>query len=364
MRAPFVSILIPAFNAERWIRDTLHSALGQTWEGKEIIVVDDGSSDGTYQIARRFESDSVRVFRQAKQGAAGARNTAFSLSKGDYIQWLDADDLLAPDKIARQIEVLKECNGSRTLLSSEWGRFLYRHERAKFVPTALWCDLSPCEWLVRRMGQNLYMQTSTWLVSRELTEAAGPWDTTLLSDDDQEYFCRVLLASDGVRFVPEAKVYYRLSGYDSLSYIGTSVKKREAHWSSIQLHIRYLRSLEDSQRTRAACVAWLQSRMSVFYPEQLHIFQQAAELSESLGGSLEIPKLSWKYAWIKAIFGWALARRAQGVLPRFRWGVRRAWDKALFRVEQLKPGSAAGAQRRDLKYCAPSQGRLGKSGSC
>jgi len=59
---------------------------------------------------------------------------------------------------------------------------------------------------VPQLGQNLYMQTATWLVSRELTEAAGPWDTRLLGDDDGEYFCRVLLASNGVRFVPEAKV--------------------------------------------------------------------------------------------------------------------------------------------------------------
>ena len=75
------------------------------------------------------------------------------------------------------------------------------------------------------MQLNLYMQTASWLVSRELAEAAGPWDTRLLGDDDGEYFCRVLLASDGVRFVPEAKVYYRTSGTSSLSYIGNSDKK-------------------------------------------------------------------------------------------------------------------------------------------
>ena len=153
------------------------------------------------------------------------------------------------------MEAADQCGSKRTLLSSEWGRFLHRCDRAKFLPTPLWCDLSPAEWLVRRMGKNLYMQTATWLVSRELTAAAGPWDTRLLSDDDQEYFCRVLLASDGVRFVPGARVYYRASGSGSLSYIGTSEKKREAHWLSLQLHIGYLRSLEDSERARAALCA-------------------------------------------------------------------------------------------------------------
>jgi glycosyltransferase involved in cell wall biosynthesis len=291
---PLVSILIPAFNAQEWIADTLRSAIAQTWELKEIIVVDDGSTDNTLAIARQFESDVVRVVTQENQGAAAARNHAFALSQGDHIQWLDADDLLSPDKIQKQLEALGERAGKSTLLSSAWGRFMYRYHRAKFEPTALWCDLLPAEWLLRKMGQNLYMQTATWLVSRELTETAGPWDTSLLSDDDQEYFCRVLLASDGVRFVPEAKVYYRASGCGSLSYIGSSDRKKDAHWRSLQLHVGYIRSLEDGERVRAACVSYLQNRMFIFYPERSDIFCQAEQLCRTLGRQLETPRLSWK----------------------------------------------------------------------
>jgi len=341
MKRPLVSILIPAFNAEVWIADTLRSAMAQTWEPKEIIVVDDGSTDETLAVARRFESGSLRVVTQPNQGAAAARNKALALSLGDYIQWLDADDLLSPDKIQKQMEALGERGSKHTLLSSAWGRFWYRHERAKFVPTALWCDLLPKEWLLHKLGQNLYMQTATWLVSRELTEAAGPWDTRLLSDDDQEYFCRVLLASDGVRFVPEAKVYYRASGPGSLSYIGSSDRKREAHWRSLQLHVGYIRSLEDSERVRAACVEYLQNRMFIFYPERLDIFRHAVELSRTLGGQLEIPHLSWKYSWIRALFGWRLARRAQWSLPKLKWSLVRLWDKTLFRIEPRRPAANA-----------------------
>src|SRR5207237_10098693 len=70
---------------------------------------------------------------------------------------------------------------------------------------------SPVEWLLRKMGENLHMQTATWLTSRELAQAAGPWNTRLLSDDDSEYFCRVLLASKATRFVPEARMFYRIN---------------------------------------------------------------------------------------------------------------------------------------------------------
>ena len=283
---PLISILIPAYNAQEWIADTIHSAIAQTWPRTEIIVVDDGSSDSTLAIARTFESQGVRVISQKNQGASAARNTAFLHSRGDYIQWLDADDLLAPDKIARQMELVMKGLSPRTLLSSPWAHFMYRTRHAEFIPSSLWCDLSPKEWLLCKMEQNIYMQTATWLVSRELTEAAGPWDIRMIGDDDGEYFCRVLLASNGVRFVPEAKVYYRAFQFASLSYIGRFPHKIEAHWASMQLHIRYLRSFGDDARVRAACLQFLRDSLIYFYPETSHIVQEAEQLASELGGSL------------------------------------------------------------------------------
>src|SRR5207247_768048 len=110
---PLVSILIPAFNAQEWVADTLKSAMGQTWPRKEIIVVDDGSRDQTLAIARGLGSKEVSVVTQANQGAAATRNRAYSICQGDYIQWLDADDLLAPDKIARQMDAVDRGQTSR-----------------------------------------------------------------------------------------------------------------------------------------------------------------------------------------------------------------------------------------------------------
>lgn len=340
---PLVSILIPAYNSQQWLSDTLRSAVAQTWESKEIIVVDDGSTDQTLKVARAFESPSVRVVTQKNQGAPATRNSAFALSRGEYIQWLDADDLLAPDKIARQMVALKPGDSKRILLSSAWGRFMYRSDRAEFVPSLLWSDLSPAEWLLRKMGQNLFMQTSTWLTSRELSEKAGPWDPTMIIDDDGEYFCRVLLASEGTRFVAEAKVYYRAAGTSSLSYLGISDKKLDAQWRSMQLHIGYLRSLEDSPRVRAACLAYLQNWLVHFYPERLDIVQQVHSAATELGGELHVPRLSWKYSWIAALFGLPLAKRAQLFMPRIRWSVESSWDRALFHIRRGRPAENVAA---------------------
>lgn len=330
---PLVSILIPAYNAEEWIAYTLDSAIAQTWPRKEIIVVDDGSTDRTAEVARRFASKEVVVVSKANEGSAATRNHALKLSQGEYIQWLDSDDILAPDKIARQLAALQEGHSRRRLLSSPWAYFFYRTERARFTPTSLWSDLSRVEWLLRKMGENLHMQTATWLTSRELTEAAGPWDSRLANDDDGEYFCRVLLASAGTRFVPEARVFYRVAQSKRVSYIGNSDKKKEALLISMKSHVEYLRSLEESERVRKACLTYLQNWYDNFYPERPDLVAELQDLAARLQGRLEIPRLRWKYAWIRPIFGWKAAKQAQAALPEWKASLIRRWDKARFESE-------------------------------
>jgi hypothetical protein len=145
----------------------------------------------------------------------------------------------------------------------------------------------------------------------------------------------VLLASDGVKFVPESKVFYRASGIGALSYIAGSSRKIEAQFASMQMHIGYLRSLEDSPRVRSACVRYLQNWLSAFYPERPDIVSRAERLAVDLGGRLEPPGFSWKYAWIRTVAGPDLAKRAQVLSRRARWSVSRSMDKALFRAERF-----------------------------
>jgi glycosyltransferase involved in cell wall biosynthesis len=332
---PLVSILIPAFNAERWLADTIKAALGQTWPRTEIIVVDDGSSDGTLAVARQFSSSTVRVLTQANSGAAAARNRAFECCQGDYIQWLDADDFLGPDKIARQVKAIDDGSlGKRSLLSGAWGYFLHRVGSARFCPSPLWCNLTPIEWLLRKMEHDAFMAIESWLVSRELTELAGPWDTRLSRDDDGEYFSRVLLASDGTRFVPEAKSYYRMSGSGSLSHPSGSPRKLESLFLSFTRQIGYLLAREDSERSRAACLAYLQEHFVDFYHETPNFVPQLQQLASTLGGGLEAPKLSWKYAWIQKSLGWTAAKRTNLLYNRMKWSFMRSWDRALLLMDR------------------------------
>jgi hypothetical protein len=173
------------------------------------------------------------------------------------------------------------------------------------------------------------MQTATWLVSRELSEAAGAWDPRLKGDDDGEYFSRVVIRSDGITFVPDARVYYRASSSARLSYIGASDAKMEAQFLGMELQIGYLRGVHDSDRVRRACVTYLQTWLPYFYPNKPDIVRRAQELAVSLGGELHTPQLSWKYDWIRRLFGWHAAKCVQMKYNERKSILLNSWDRAL-----------------------------------
>ena len=328
---PLVSILIPAFNAEKWIAETLESAIGQTWERKEIIVVDDGSRDQTLAIARQFSSKGVSIVTQENQGASAARNKAFSLSQGDHIQWLDADDLLAPNKISLQMEAAASCPNGRTVFSSSYFLFYWRLEKAWCVPDSLWQDLKPIEYLILHLSQNQWMSPAVWLVSRSLTEKVGPWDERLSLNDDGEYFSRVIAASDLVNFVREAKCYYRVSGLNQLSR-SNSESARRSLWLSLQLCIAHLRSLEDSERTRMAALSCLQSYVESFYPEEVEQLREMNELAIKLGGKLTAPRFNRSMNILKSLVGRKLAKETLAIYRKLRLVAAIKFDEALYRL--------------------------------
>lgn len=321
-----VSILIPAYNAEKWIADTINSALAQTWPKKEIIIVDDGSTDNTLHIARAFVSKEVRVITQENGGACSARNKALSYAQGDYIQWLDADDLLHPAKISLQMKGSESGATSKILLTCSWGKFFFREGKAKFKPNPLWQDLQPIEWIIKKFEDSVWMNPTVWLVSRRLAEISGPWDQRTEPDDDGEYICRVVAASNEVRFVPNAKCYYRIGNTGSLSS-RRSVKQITSFFLSMRLQIDHLIALEDSKRTRFACVKLIQNTLPLFYPEYPEIVSQAFELAHSMGGDLSPPAESVEFWLSKKIFGWKAAKKIKNASYRAKLLTLKTLDK-------------------------------------
>ncbi len=328
---PLVSILIPAYNAEAWIQETLGSAINQVYRNTEVILVNDGSTDQTLSIAKRYESKSVKIIDQANAGGPAARNTALAHAQGDYFQWLDHDDLLDPQKISEQLKAIDDSQNDRLLLSSAFGTFYYRMERAAFSPSSLWRDLTPSEYFFAKFNDDKWLQTSAWLVNRKISQRAGPWWEVRSPDDDGEYFCRVVAASERIRFVPAAKSYWRVGNYQSFSQSrARSNTSLEAFLKSTFRCIEHFRSIEDSEKSRAACVTFLRNRLIYYYPEHPDLLERMYRLANELGGSISTPPLLWQYDLIRSCFGWRAARAANAFIPRYKTLLLSNWDKLMY----------------------------------
>ena len=314
MSDPLVSVLIPSHNAAPWIGETLRSALAQSWTNLEIIVVDDGSTDESAAIAERSGSARVRVIRQPQGGAAAARQRALAGARGDYLQYLDADDLRAPDKIARQVALLRAA-GPRAVATAPWARFSIDLAGAEFAPASNWRDFLPVDYLVETFQSGGMMHPAAWLTPRAVAETAGPWNPRLSLDDDGEYFTRIVLAADRIAFCGDTASYYR-----SLLPGSLSGSRSAAAWRSAQLVCELstgaLLAREDSPRTRRACALyWLRLAFAA-YPEGKGVVPEALARARALDPLARRPAVGPAFEAGARLIGWRLAKRLRAALPK------------------------------------------------
>jgi glycosyltransferase involved in cell wall biosynthesis len=307
MSTPLVSIVIPCYNAAPWLRSTLESALAQTWPRREIILVDDGSTDDSLAVARGFEDRGVRVIPQANRGASAARNLGLELAGGDWIQFLDADDLLAPDKIAVQISRLAAAPAG-CIASSEWARFQAEPAAAIFTAQPNWRDMAGLDFMLLHYDHGWMMPPIAWLAPRPAIEAAGRWREDLSLNDDGEYFCRVMLASAGIVFSPGARAYYRSGLPASLSDRRDDAALRSLA-RSIEANTGALLAREDSARVRQACAnAWRQLAYEL-HPRLPDEVRNAERRARALGGARRRIEGGRLVRWADRLLGWRAAAR-------------------------------------------------------
>lgn len=195
-----VSVIIPAYNAEAFIVDTVNSALNQTYQDLEVIVVDDGSKDGTVAALQPF-GHRIRVHRQANGGVAKARNTGVGLASGSWIAFLDADDLWLPSKLERQLAV-----SSAPMLFTD--RF---NIGARGDLPELQSDVTPMhggDVFVALMREGNFITNTSVMLRRALFEKMGGFYTGLNGTEDWDLWIRIAEQHE-IGFVPEPLVRYR-----------------------------------------------------------------------------------------------------------------------------------------------------------
>jgi len=305
---PLVSIIIPCYNAESYIEKAISSAVKQTWGNKEIIVVDDGSTDKSWEIISRIKSTVLQKYKIDHAGACAARNYGIRKANGEYLQFLDADDLISPRKIEIQLVSLKN---SDSIISCSWCRFAGSTERAIYVEDKLWQDQKPVDWLVASWGGGLMMPPHAWLVPKKLADRAGPWDEFLLGNQDGEYLARVILNSHLVQFCnsTEAVAYYRatpdsLSQYKDALHLSSRLK-------SLELCANHLLSIENTERTRQSVASRFLDFAFYSYLHDNLSSEKAEILAQKYGGSNLVLKSGPMFNLLRLFFGWKTAKRIQ-----------------------------------------------------
>jgi len=212
---PLVSIIIPVYNSERYLSKAIESALAQTWPNKEIIIVDDKSTDNSLELINSFENKIVKISRQENGGASAARNDGLTAAKGDYIQFLDSDDILSADKVEMQVKSLNNTTDKIAVCSTV--HFFDESSRLSLQPSFyeekfIYTTNDPVEFVIRLWGGHDFnasmVQPNAWLTPRTLIEQSGYWNEKLSRDDDGEFFARIILNSKGI-IKSEGLNYYR-----------------------------------------------------------------------------------------------------------------------------------------------------------
>ncbi len=198
-----VSAIIPAFNAERYLADAIESVLAQTHEPIECIVVDDGSTDGTADVVRRFVP-RVRLIQQANAGMAGARNRGAAAATGEYLAFLDSDDRWLPNRVAAQITALARAPDAGAVVCAT--QVVDRSLRPVGIkvqdPSLTVDDLLLCRAVLNSTGSNMLIRT-------ECFEELGGFDARLYGSEDWDMTFR-LVSRGKLISIPEPLVEYRV----------------------------------------------------------------------------------------------------------------------------------------------------------
>jgi glycosyltransferase involved in cell wall biosynthesis len=203
---PLASIVIPAYNAERYLGEAIESALAQNYAPRETIVVDDGSGDGTNAVARSYPE--VKLLVQENAGPAAARNRGFAVSRGEFVAFHDADDMLPPEKLSVQIgEMLADPTvgcviAEQELLIEEGAELPFWAEGSK-VPTVM--PVKPEE-----LADEPDVHPMTMVVRREAFERVGGFDEEMRAAEDFDWMLRAAEQGIEIRRLPRVLLRRRV----------------------------------------------------------------------------------------------------------------------------------------------------------
>lgn len=308
---PLISILIPLYNAEQYIEETITRALEQTYSNIELIIVDDHSTDQSLSIAQKYACNNIHIYTNPKKGGNAARNYAFQMSKGEYVKFMDADDYCSKDMVEKQLKAILE-KGTQKSLAFSPVEMLYPDGSLVVPHREIDKDYFPgIELLIDIWKGKGWNCPHCHLMHRSLVTLAKGWDETIIKNRDGEFFARIASLADKALSVKDTYAYWRQTG------IGVSTKR------SIESHASMLKSYDiisslilhykDSTDNRKICAKYISFFVYQYYPEIKPLLPEIDKLLLKLKQPLILPNRKILII-LKFILGW---KRALTIIKKF-----------------------------------------------
>lgn len=307
---PLVSIVMPVYNSENYVADAIESVINQQYNHWELIIIDDGSTDKSFEVTSKYSSPRIKIFQVKNGGPAAARNFGYLQSKGDFVKFFDSDDLISAQMIEEQVNLALQHHGS--IISAKWGRF-HQSDLSDFKMSneECWQDLSALEWICSSWKYARSMtQPGIFLIPRYIIEKAGLWNTKISQLDDTEYFTRTILHAKQVIFASNSTLFYRSGNQNSLS-AKHNLLEAESSYQSLLLSISHLLDYENNTRTRLLAANSLQEFVFRIYPDFKELVKITSLKINALGGSNLAYKTSPFANFLSKFLGWKLVKRLQ-----------------------------------------------------
>jgi len=311
------SVIIPCFNSARWLKEAIDSCLAQSYQEIEVIVIDDGSTDDSLDIIRGYDS---RIIWESgpNRGGNHARNRGFALSKGEYIQYLDSDDYLMPEKIERQVEFLEKEEAD--VIYGDW-QYLYHLKNGETVFGDIEDSRTGEDFLEMLLEDKKWIAPGAFLFTRAIVEKSGGWDESLKAGQDRDFLISVALANAKFTYQPGCYSVYRRYGKETVSTSNQRVwvenhfqlmkKAEEKLLEKNGFSVNYRRALAQSYFSKAT--SWC---LYLNHTDYLSTLKKVQSLHDEFN-----PASSSIYGFLQRFFGFFIT----GIIFRFMKRVRYFW---------------------------------------
>jgi glycosyltransferase involved in cell wall biosynthesis len=318
---PLISVIIPVYNCEKYIYNSISSVLGQTFKDFELIIVNDGSEDNSLEIINQFNDLRMSVYSKSNEGQCKTLNYGLTKSKGKYIKYLDSDDLMNESHLELLINTVENYAkpDDDLLYISEFQRFSSENKLWPKTNRSEWSDNSPYNFLIKALSNEFDMLPAwQWLIPISVIKKTGNWNEALGLGNDFDYSVRLILNSSRIVFCPGSIIYYR-TGLDKNMSSNLSSSTILSVLESSRIAITNILGRYNSVEIRQLCAQKLLRWLHDYLPFiNSKLIKEVESEIFYLSGNYKYKYTSYKMKYFSMLFGWKFSRIIQFRFYQFR----------------------------------------------